>query len=202
MNTKTQLGFFALLLAIAVALPAFAYEYPLSLDSIREAYFLGSGQKSKEADFYAPYSHSLGDPKKDPPGSIITIDTPYLQVAEHSRDTANYHAQDAEKDFFDKPAEFRVFLDVYYKPVKAGTSDSPNGIRVRLIQNKKEIAWRTIERDPLLPFHDAYTLAERDGEYLELACDAAKIDSSVLTIIVDTPDGGQLKTEFDLSTLK
>jgi hypothetical protein len=202
MNTKRQFGFFALLLAIAVAVPAFAYEYPLSLDSIREAYFLGSGQKSKEADFYDRYSHSLGDAKHDPPGSIITIDTPYLQVAEHSRDTANYHAQDAERDFFGKPLEFRVFLDIYYKPVKPRTSDSPNGIGVRLIQKKKDIAWRTVERQPLLPFHDAYTSAERDGEYLEIACDAAKIDSSVLTIVVDTPDGGQLKTQFDLAEIK
>jgi hypothetical protein len=115
MKTNTRSGLCIFVLALLVALSAFAYEYPLSADAIREASFFGSGQKGKGPDFYAQYSHALGDAKKDPPDSILTIETPYLQIAEHSRDTLSYHAQDAVKDFFEKPAEFRVFLDVYFK---------------------------------------------------------------------------------------
>ena len=209
MKTNIRFGLCAFMLALMVALSAFAYEYPLSADAIREAYFLGSGQKSKSSDFYVQYSHSLGEPKRDPPGSIITIETPYLQIAEHSRDTSNYHAQDAVKDFFEKPAEFRVFLDIYYKPAASnaakagpGSSDSAKGLKVKLTQHNKEIAWRTVESWPYYPFHDAKTSVERDGDHMEIACDAAMIDSSVLTIKISTPDGQQLVTEFDLAEIK
>jgi hypothetical protein len=212
MKTNTRFGISAFLLILAIALPAFAYEYPLSADAIRDAYFLGSGQKSKEADFYAQYSQSLGDAKKDPPGSFVTIDTPFLQIAEHSRDTANYHAQDAEKDFFEKPMEFRVLADVYYKPVDpaasdaakqgADASDSLRGVRIRLIQHRKEIAWRIVESWPDYPFQDAQTGAKRDGEHVEIACDAAKIDSSILTLKIDLPDGQHFATDFDLAEIK
>jgi hypothetical protein len=209
MKTIIRFGLCAFVFALPVATSALAFEYPLSADAIREAYFLGSGQKSKSSDFYAQYFHSLGDPKRDPPGSIVTIETPYLQIAEHSRDTSNYHAQDAVKDFFEKPAEFRVFLDIYYKPVasnaaKAGpeSSDSAKGLRVKLIQHNKEIAWRTVESWPYYPFHDAKTSVERDGDHMEIPCDAAMIDSSVLTIKISTPDGQQLVTDFDLGEIK
>jgi hypothetical protein len=211
MKTSARFGLSTFIFTLTIALPVWAYEFPLSADAIREAYFLGSGQKSKDADFYAKYSHSLGDPAKDPPGSIVTIHTPYLQIAEHSRDTANYHAQDAEEDFFGKPAEFRVFLDAYYKPVSPAASgaakaepasDPLRGLRIKLIQHKKEIAWRVVESTPFYPFHDAQTGVERDGEHVEIACDAALIDSSVLTIKVDMPDGEHFATEFDLAEIK
>jgi len=212
MKTNARFGFLIFIIALAIALPAWTYEFPLSADVIREAYFLGSGQKSKDADFYAQYSHSLGEPTKDPPGSIITIDTPYLQIAEHSCDTANYHAQDAEEEFFGKPAEFLVYLDAYYKPVssagagagKAGAdaSDSLKGLRIKLIQHKKEIAWRIVETTPFYPFHNAQTGAVRDGEHVEIACDAELIDSSLLTIKIDMPDGQHFATDFDLAEIK
>ena len=212
MKTNTRFGLSALFVVLVIALPAMAYEFPLSADAIRQAYFLGSGQKGKDSDFYSKYSHSRGEPKNDPPGSIVTIDTPYLQIAEHSRDTSNYHSQDAQEDFFDKPAEFRLFLDVYYKPVndttakttkkKAGSSDSGKILKIRLIQHEKEISWRTVESWPFYPFHDAQTSVERDGEHWEIACDAALIDSSVLTIKIDIPNGQQFETDFDLWEIK
>jgi hypothetical protein len=212
MKTNTRFGLSALFVVFVIALPAMAYEFPLSADAIREAYFLGSGQKGKDSDFYSQYSHSLGEPKKDPPGSIVTIDTPYLQIAEHSRETSNYHSQDARRDFFEKPAEFRLFLDVYYKPVdqtattatkaQSDSSDSGKVLKIKLIQHEKEISWRTVESWPFYPFHNAKTSVERDGEHREIACDAALIDSSVLTIKIDTPDGQQFKTDFDLREIK
>jgi hypothetical protein len=212
MKTNTRLGFSAFLLILAIALPVLAYEYPLSSDAIREAYFLVSGQKGKEPEFYAQYARSLGDARKDPPGSFIVIKTPYLQIAEHSRDTSNYHAQDAEREFFEKPLEFRVILGAYYKAgnpaassaTKPGSdaSDSSGGVKIKLIQHKKEIAWRIVESWPDYPFHDAKTGAESDGEHVEIACDAAKIDSSVLTIKIDLPDGERFVTDFDLTEIK
>jgi hypothetical protein len=135
-----------------------------------------------------------------------------LQIAEHSRDTSNYHAQDAEKDFFEKPLEFRVFLDAYYKAVSpaepdavkrgADASDSLRGVKIKLIQHKKEIAWRIVESWRDYPFQDAQTSAKRDGEHVEIACGAAKIDSSVLTIKIDLPDGERFVTDFDLAEIK
>jgi hypothetical protein len=44
MKTDARFGLSALVVVLAIALPAMGYEFPLSSDAIREAYFLGSGQ--------------------------------------------------------------------------------------------------------------------------------------------------------------
>ncbi|HUJ30524.1 MAG TPA: hypothetical protein VLY23_04545 [Candidatus Acidoferrum sp.] len=189
---------------LALALPALAYEYPLSSYAIRQAYFLGAGPHSKEPEFYANYEHVLPMPRKTLPGSLVGIKTPYLQVAEYSRDTPNYNAQDAIKDFFGKPATFRAFIDVYFKPgsTPADPSDPLDGVRVKLIQNGKEIATESAEGWPLAFVRDENTRQESAGEHIEIACKAEKIDGSTLKIEVDTPDGEHAETEFDLARLR
>jgi hypothetical protein len=37
---------------------------------------------------------------------------------------------------------------------------------------------------------------------MQIACDAAMVDSSVLTIKILAPDGQQLATDFDLAEIK
>jgi hypothetical protein len=193
----------ALVLALVIVPTAFAYEYPLSPSTIREAYFLGSGPKGTATDFYSKYIHNLAIPAAAPPVSYVSIQTPYLQIAEHSRDTPNYDSQDAAKEFQNKPMKLRLFTEVYYKPKHRNPSDEgSHDINVRLVQHDREISAEVADRWDLNTFRDAATSEESIGQHIELTCSAEKIDSSPLTVEVDTPDGQHAETTFDLAEIK
>lgn len=198
----------ALLLLVLIAVQStVAYEYPLSESAIRDAYFLGTGPKGKEASFYEPYTRSYSILPNQPPTSQITIHTPFLQVAEHARETPNYHAQDAAKEFSGKSMKFQVFLDVYFQR-SAGKQEAPEtgrplqGLTITLTQSHEVIAMDVVDSWELYPFRDAQTQAESPGEHIELACDAASIESFPLKVEVKTPDGKDYTVEFDLPSLQ
>jgi hypothetical protein len=199
MKTRKYRTFLVILLAAAVALPAFANEYPLSSNAIREAFLLGTGTGSHDADFYSGYWQSLKMPKERAVGSLVTIETPHLYVAEHSRDTPNYTAQEAIKDFLNKPMVFRVYLDVYFDPPEEG---DPKPVVVRLIQDKKELASQAITRWPLSRFRDENTREESVGEHVQIEFSGDKIKPSNLTIEVDAPDGEHAEATFDMAKIR
>jgi|HubBroStandDraft_1064217.scaffolds.fasta_scaffold02425_5 hypothetical protein len=192
-------AFLLILLAAAVALPAFAYEYPLSSYAIRKAFLLGTGTRSHDADFYSGYWKSLKMPKERAVGSLVTIETPYLYVAEHSRDTPNYSAQEAIKEFLNNPMVFRVYLDVYFDPPEAG---DPQPVVVRLIQDKKEIASQATTRWPLFRFRDENTRQESAGEHVQIEYSGDKIKLSDLSIEVDAADGEHAEVTFDMAKVR
>jgi len=193
-----------LVVGLFVVSPALAYEYPLSASAIREAYFLGTGARGHDASFYDGYARTIPNPAKEPPVSTITIDTPYLQIAEHSRDTPNYHVQDAVEDYAGKPAKFLVFADVYFHPPtgKQENENSEAGVAIELTQKHKTIPTKVVDSWELYPFRDARNSAESAGEHIELACDAGDVADSPLKISVKTPDGKSFEVEFDLQQLK
>jgi hypothetical protein len=49
----TQRFGLSVLLVVAIGLPVFAYEYPLSSTSIRDAYILGNRKDEHTAEFFA-----------------------------------------------------------------------------------------------------------------------------------------------------
>ncbi|MFZ1204960.1 MAG: hypothetical protein WAN97_11650 [Candidatus Acidiferrales bacterium] len=201
--------FRTLVLALAMVPSAFAYEYPLSPTAIRDAYFLGSGPKGTSGDFYSKYVHNLAIPPTAPPVSYVSIETPYLQIAEHSRDALNYDARDAVKEFQNKAMTFRFFTEVYYRPRNSDGSsthsppaDETHDIQVRLLQHDREVDAEIADRWDLTVFRDAETSVESVGQHVELTCRAEKIDSSPLTVEVETPDGQRAETTFDLAEMK
>jgi hypothetical protein len=196
MKTNTRFELSAFLLILAVALPAFAYEYPLSPDAIRDAYFLARNPDHVNVNFLARYSHTLPEFIAGPYTSIVTIETPYVQVAEEVRLKVNYHAQDAVEEFFDKPAHFLIQMDINYW---RGISDLA---KVTLIQGDKEIIPLSIKRSSIYPMEDEYYRAGSIGEHLEIRCSPEKVDSSALTVKVVLPDGRKAQTKFDLSDLR
>jgi hypothetical protein len=198
MKMRTRPAFLLVLLA-AAALPALAYEYPLSSYAIREAYFLGTGAKGTDPDFYSGYWQKLDMPKKRQRYSQVMIETPYLHVAEYSRGTPNYTAQDAIKDFLDKPMDFRVYLDVYFDAPESG---DPKPVVFKLIQQDKEIVPQSVERWPMSRFRDENTHDESVGERIWLKFSADKIKSSDLTIEVDAPDGEHAEATFDMEKVR
>jgi hypothetical protein len=196
MKRNTRFGFSAFLIAFAVALPAFAYEYPLSEEAIRDAYFVGTRPNRASTDYLEQYTHVIPKLNVGSYRTVVTIETPYVQVANHARKAQNYHAQDAVEEFRDKPLEFRVVMDIYFW---RGVSESA---KIALVQNKKEITPLSVERSPLYPASDEYYNGGSIGEHVELNCGPETIDSSILTIRIETPASKLFKTEFDLAEVR
>src|SRR5579859_1662318 len=131
-----------MILSLAVALPTPAYDYPLNSTSIRDAYFLGIRQGGISPQFLALYSHFVSDLHQGSCTSEIRLETPFLQVVAYAGGVPNYSSQDAVKDFYDKPMNFRMFLNLCYM----SGAPPPNSVKIKVIQNKKEIVPETDTR--------------------------------------------------------
>jgi hypothetical protein len=187
------------ILVLLLACPAWSYDFPLTSSAIRDAYFLGTRQAGMGDDFLAQYTHSV--PQLRLGDNLVTrirIETPFLQVAAHASKTLNYNAQNAVKDFYGKPAVFRMYLEICYML----DAPLPNAVKVTVLQNDKEITPRSDERSAFFPATDPYIPAVNVGEIVNQEFDPRKFDSSTLTVRIDTPDDQHAKTEFDLQTLR
>ena len=111
--------------------------------------------------------------------------------------TLAYSAQDAEKDFRDKPLAFRMHLEICCMP-----NAPPDAVKIRIFQDKKEITPDATKRSAYFPPTDAYNSLPSIGEYIDPEFSADKFDSSTLTLMVDTPDGQHSETEFDMQKLR
>lgn len=193
-NTRWKLPL--LLLTLALALSARAYDYPLSSNAIRDAYLLGTGSGRGGVDFLAQYSHQIPKLRAGSYTSVVRIETPYSQVAEHSAVTLNYSAEDAVKEFLGKPAFFRIYLDICV------ASGAGKPIKVKVLQNDKEINPKSVLHSPYFAAQESDTSLPSIGEHIQFDFKADKIDSLPLIIEIDAPDGQHAETKFDLAALR
>lgn len=98
-----------LLLSAILALPAFAYNYPLTSSAIRDAYFLGAREGGISPDLLKQYSRRVVALHHGNCTSEARIETPFLQIAEYVGSVPNYSSQDAVKEFYDRPMVLRIF---------------------------------------------------------------------------------------------
>ena len=211
------LGMFAILTLIA--LPALAYQYPLSSIDIRDAFLIGNRNDDLTAALFAKYSRTLPAPETGPYVAEIDLDTPYLQVARRAEGALNYDSLDAVQEYQDKPMVFRVLVQFYftstYMPVPlthtVGIPLSPpaygdfwNDFKVRLIQDK-EIRPRAVRGAAIYPVWGS----DGDGPppspiggRIEVEYDPENIDTADATVEVLTPDGQDIVVPFDLSQLQ
>jgi hypothetical protein len=196
---RPQPQFACVAMALLLTVPAWSYDFPLTESGIRDAYFLGTRRAAMGDDFLARYAHPLPALRVgDNFVSRVRIETPFLQVAAHTSRTLNYNAQDAVKDFYDKPAVFRMTLEICYMV----DAPKPNSVRITITQNGKQVEPSSDERSAFFPATDPYTSAVDIGEIVKLEFDPRKFASSTLTIQIDTPDDQHAKAEFDLQTLR
>lgn len=199
-NARPALSFMlSIIVVVVVALPVVAFDYPLTTSAIRDAYFMGTGPKGTDPDFYSGYFQTLDMPHKRKRTSQIIVETPFFHIAEHSRETPNYTPQDAMKEFLGKRASFRVYLDVYFDPPQSG---DPKPVLVKLSQQGAEIASSSTDRWPLSRFRDENTGDVSIGERIWLTCDAEKFRQSDLVFSIDAPDGEHAQATFDLSRIR
>lgn len=205
MKTILRWALSILLPALLIAQPATAYDYPLSSEAIREAYFLGSGDPNKRHEFIEKYAKRYPTPKSGQYAGLIEFETPYVLIVQRvSENVSNYFAQDAEQEFHGKPAVCRIVVDVYWG--YAGLQ-SPSGqnyryqtdYRIRLKQDGKEIPIKSKWTQSILSGESAPVDVgiEFDTEY-----DADKIESAPATIEVLGPDGKTFAETFDLASLR
>jgi hypothetical protein len=223
MKPATRSGLVILLSTFAIlaliALPALAYQYPLSSIDIRDAFFIGNRNDDLTAALFAKYSRTLPAPETGPYVAEIELDTPFLQVARRAEGAVNYDSLDAVQEFQNKPMVFRVHVKFYftssYMPLPVAHtegipmqtpsySDFWNDFKVRLIQDK-EVRPKSSVGAAIFPMWGA----DGDGPppspiggRIDVDYDPAKIDTADATVEVLTPDGQDIVVPFDLSRLQ
>jgi len=195
-ETPLRLRVFAVLLSATLALPAWGFDYPLSSQAIREAYFQGKREAGLGKEFLANSSLSIPELKVEPYISRVGIQTPFLQVAEHASKVLSYSAQDALKDFYGKPMVLRMYLEICYD------APLPSSVKISVTQNNKQLTVLSDERTSFFPPSDVYMRVPNLGEKIVLEFDPAKVDSSTLTIRIETLDGQHTSVEVDFRSLR
>lgn len=174
-----------------------AYDFPLSETAVRDAYFLGIRQGNHTGDFLEQYTRSFPGLKVEQFVSFGRLETPFYQVVDYASSALAYSAQDAQKDFRDQPLAFRMHLEICYVP-----NAPPDAVKLRILQNNKEIIPDATKRSAYFPPTDAYTSLPSIGEYIDLESRADKFDSSTLTLMVDTPDGQHSEAAFEMQSIR
>jgi hypothetical protein len=193
MKTKPRPGFVIFLAAsaLAIALPALAYQHTMSSTDIRNAYLLGNRKDSITESFFAPYEHALPAPRSGPFVATIGVVTPYSQIVRLGEGALNSDVQEVEQQFANKKIPFLVrvgvnLTDTYPVPPPSGLPVFAVELRVYLLysdtmSNVYQISGAIIEM-------------QYDNELIEPYDDA--------TIKVQTPDNQDIETTFDLARLK
>jgi len=214
MKTNARLRLFTFLLAVAVALPALAFEYPLSSTSIREAYFIGRQDQQKREKFFATYTKLLPVPQSGPHIGVIQLETPFVVVVERTAQAiSNYHAQDAEQEFTDKPGIFRVRIRIDLTASYGWTMPAPRGgirlrpddfwkdFKVRMLQDE-EIPSQSVHGSPIYSLADESGSSQLIGAWIVLDYNAEKVKSALATVEVIPPEGEKVEVTFDLDELR
>ena len=209
----TQRFGLSVLLVVAIALPAIAYEYPLSSTSLRNAYMLGNRKDEHTSEFLALYTQSLPMPQTGPHVSVISVETPYSQVVELGENALNPDIQGTEEELADKKFPFIVrveidLTDTYPGPAAANPAVPGQPIPsferdfdIQLIQGKKIPAESS---QVYLLYSDGITnILQISGAVIELQYDGDKIDpDNDATVKVRTPDDQDVEATFDLGQLR
>jgi hypothetical protein len=77
-----------------------------------------------------------------------------------------------------------------------------NAVKIAVLQNKKSVQWTSENRSAYYPPSDQSTHVSNHDERIDLEFPADRIDSSELTIRIDTPDSQHGKTVFALKSLR
>lgn len=202
---------------------AFAFESPLSDESVREAYFLGQRHDDSLERLLEKYTHPLPPPETGPYISSIMFLTPFMRAARLSSSrTGNYSAQQAALDHQKEGAEIvqvvvEIQLTATYGPIAAtvpanSRSTSSAGLVPRQGDFWKDFQVKVYNGEqavsiPASRGHANYSCSEEGGcsligATLEFDFPAAAFSSDSASVSVDPPEGERVTTEFGLTSLR
>jgi hypothetical protein len=189
-----------------------AMTYPLASEEVREAYFLGRNPEKRLA-FLREYIHFPAQPDRGPDVHLIELRTPYEQVVLKSQENwANYSAQQAQEDYAAHPNEVLVRISICATQTFSFTtpqSDARPGQSTSWTPKDylRGFEFRVSQRFPIAS--QALTVeranlgcADFDGFVAFLHFRAEQFNPGNARIVVTTPDGTTVQTEFDLYRLK
>jgi hypothetical protein len=201
--------------------PLFAYDTELSDTAVREAYFLGQRNDEKTRAFFTPYTKHLSLPKKGPYISEIHLLTPLAQVVQvSSQTTSGYSAQQARLDYHGRGDSLLLVVHIEFTPsygaidadqsaknaagekgLTLRTEDFWHDFRYGIKQKEDWIEPRAIHGEADYGRADSFGSGGLTGAWVYVEYDSRNITSDETDVSVFTPDGQEVKTSFDLSTL-
>lgn len=203
------------LVAIALATPLVACEWPLTAASIHEAYLFGRRKDVKTALFLKRYAQEFSAPKRGPHIAVVRLATPYSEVVQRAGESPNYDVQDAEKEFLGKPVIVRFTVRIDFtrsyshllssadpKEGQERPTDFWRDFEIRVLQGSTEITPSKVSGTPLYSSDTTDGKAPLDGAMVALELDAGKIQCVPTTVDVRTPDGQHIEAPFDLAKLR
>lgn len=206
-----------LLVGLAVALAASAYENPLRDYSLREAYFLGRRKDEKTAQFLAQYVKRLPVPKQGPHVAEIELRTPYEQVVLRARNAPDgYSSQQATQEYRKQGDRVVLRVLIYLtptypahtpigpvqsEPVLVRPEDFWRDFDIRLFQ-ENEVSPRDVRGRPIYTYPE-FGLPGLVGAEVELEFEADDLaPSEPARVEILTPDGQRISALFDLEKLR
>jgi hypothetical protein len=215
-KTTFNIGFrlSAFLLTVILASPVHAYNYPLSPEAVREAYFFGrSSDSGKVAEFLGEYIRVFHSQNGNTFPGRIELRTPYQRVVQRSWEIqAAYSAQQAEIDYAAQvdTVEVRVYL-VFDNSLPGSSNlytDSDGRVRDHRENFWRDYRFRVTQEHLIEPRKlegtPRYTCC---GEGLSGARVRLEFNASTLTpgrtrVEVMAPDGRKITADFALDQLK
>ena len=205
--------FLTFVIVLLIALPALAYQYPLSSSDIRNAYLLGYAKDQNTTSFFAQYVTQLPMPETGPHVATIALKTPYAQVVELGQSAVNADVQGAEEELANTkfPLLVSVGIDLTSTypdpPITNPASGSPvpdfeQDFSIELFQDGAKINAQST-RVNLLYSEGVGNTYEVSGAIIVLRFDPEKVNPDDEVIVkVHTPDDQHVKATFDLGHLR
>jgi hypothetical protein len=202
------------LLAFSIGAECCAFDWPVSPEAVREAYFFGRGSdRVKVAEFLGQYIWVPQPQDRNSFAGRIELHTPYQRVVQRSWETtANYSAQQAQIDYASQSDIVGVRVFVYLPAGGPAPSDIYSDSKGHVL-DRRENFWRefqfritqehVIEPKKILG-QPLYSRRGRglSGAEVDLELDASEITSGEMVIEVISPDHRIITTHSDLDRLK
>jgi len=191
----------AVLVLLAVAAGASAYDQPLSPEAVRDAYFLG--RHHEQADYFlARYSQVLSSWSKRLGIVKVQLLTPYAQIVKQSRsDMLDKNSVDVDWEYRHPvlPVIVRVWFD--FAPIPYST----NGIPDRLARHSSiSVSQSHALQYSKISYSTLYSGGKHPASYgvlAKLTFSASQFTSAPVNVSISVPNGLHTDAAFDLTQL-
>jgi hypothetical protein len=204
------------IVALLASPSSFAFDTPLSDEAIREAYFLG---QRHDSTFLLDYVKALPLPKTGPHISVITLLTPFAQLAKFSSSyVANYSAQQALLDHRGKKELVKISIEALFTTSYPAMILDPHSSSSKSLIPRPSGFWQDFRVQVsnggqlLSPSYSGGRPLSRGcgrigrcgpvGALLNLEFPATAFSAETITIQVTPPKGDSVSVEFHPARLR